>query len=92
MSAKTIFIVILTVLVTVILMNNTEEIDFWIFGIARIPKLAILGAMFAIGFILGMIVARPRKKIIINEHHSSPVPDQGEYRSNLSDEDRDYIS
>lgn len=93
MSGKTIFIIIITVLVTVILMNNTDEIDFWIFGIARVPKLAILGFMFASGFILGVLAGRPRKKNVIIHDHSSPgetLPNDN--RSELSDEDRDYIN
>ena len=92
MSGKTIFIVILTVLITVILMNNTEEIDFWLFGITRIPKLAILGAMFAAGFILGLLAGRPRKKAVVIHDHSEPQGGQDTLRPKLSDEDRDYIS
>lgn len=94
MSGKTIFIIVVTVLVTVILMNNTDEVDFWIFGIARIPKLAVLGSMFAIGFIFGFLAGRPRRKKIVINDHSSPEPtaEPDDYRGKLSDEDRDYIS
>lgn len=92
MSGKTIFIVVVTVLVTVVLMNNTEEIDFWIFGIAKIPKLAILGSMFAVGFVLGVMAGRPRKQKIIVNDHSSPTAEPDDYQPKLSDEDRDYIS
>ncbi|RXF71095.1 hypothetical protein [Arcticibacter tournemirensis] len=92
MSGKTIFIIVATVLVTIVLMNNTEEIDFWIFGIAKIPKLAILGAMFAIGFVLGVMAGRPRKQKIIVNDHSSTTAEPDDYQPKLSDEDRDYIS
>lgn len=93
MSFKTIFIIIISVVITVILMNNTEEIDFWIFGDARIPKLAILGSMFALGLIVGFLAGRPGNKtelladknIAAEEHFNKTLSD------NLSDEDRDYI-
>ncbi|WP_374163357.1 hypothetical protein [Arcticibacter sp. MXS-1] len=92
MSGKTIFIIVVTVLVTVILMNNTEEIDFWIFGITRIPKLAVLGTMLIVGFILGFLAGRPRRKTLPYTEPADETAELEEYRSKLSDEDRDYIS
>lgn len=98
MAFKTIFIIVLSVLVTIILMNNTEEIHFWIFGDARIPKLAVLGVMFGLGLIIGFLAGRPRKKMA-----AAPISDtkpmldnkqneaEIESRDYLSDEDRDYI-
>ncbi len=75
-------------------MNNTDEIDFWIFGDARIPKLTILGSMFGLGLIVGFLAGRPAKKIVSNTHEISSVPvnnriDTDEHT--LSEEDRDYI-
>lgn len=96
MSFKTVSIVVISVLVTVVLMNNTDEIDFWLFGNARIPKLAILGAMFAAGLIVGYMLGRPRKKVLIDDR-DEPIPATGQAYTNresidqLSDEDRDYI-
>lgn len=63
MRAKTIFIILVTVLVTIVLMNNTDTVTFWIFGEVEIPKLAILGVLFVLGFILGFIVRGPRKRL-----------------------------
>lgn len=62
MKAKTIFIIILTALVTIILMKNADEVNFWIFGDYTIPKLAVLGTMFLIGVIVGWMLGRSRKK------------------------------
>lgn len=62
MSTKTIFIVVITILVTIILMKNTDEVNFWIFGNQSVPKLAVLGVMFIVGFTLGYLAGRPRKK------------------------------
>jgi len=97
MTFKTIFIIVISVLVTIILMNNTDEINFWIFGNARIPKLVVLGVMFGLGLIVGFMAGRPRKRIQ-SDTFSSEEPIQNkdqDYIKNdqdqLSDEDRDYI-
>ena len=93
MSGKTIFIIIVSVLVTIVLMNNTEEIDFWLFGTTKIPKLAILGIMFGLGFIIGAMAARPKKKEVVYKEPDFEVTEPSQKRtSDLTDEDRDYIS
>ena len=61
MSPKTIFIIVVTILVTIVLMKNTDEVNFWIFGNHSVPKLAVLGVMFGIGLIVGYLLGRPRK-------------------------------
>lgn len=95
MSFKTILIVVITILVTIVLMNNTDEINFWIFGDARIPKLTILGSMFGLGLIVGFLAGRPSKKVIVENHDegSSPLKNRVDpiEQNTLSDEDRDYI-
>lgn len=94
MAFKTIFIIVVSVLVTIILMNNTEEIHFWIFGDARIPKLAVLGVMFGLGLVIGFLAGRPRKKTQVPAFtNSTPGFNETEAESHdyLSDEDRDYI-
>lgn len=92
MKIKTIFIIIISVLVTVILMKNTDEVDFWIFGTTYISKITILAVMFALGFIVGFMAGRPRRKE--NEHHEQEIQKNydPEDRDKLSDEDREYIS
>jgi preprotein translocase subunit SecG len=95
MSFKTLFIIIVSVLVTIILMNNTEEIDFWIFGDAEIPKLAVLGFMFGLGLIVGYLAGRPGKKSVIKDDSENDKDDyinsNTEKQDQLSDEDREYI-
>ncbi|NQV75883.1 MAG: hypothetical protein HQ491_07510 [Bacteroidetes bacterium] len=95
MSFKTIFIIVVSVLVTIILMNNTDEIDFWIFGDAKIPKLAVLGFMFGLGLIVGFLAGRPGKKSMVkdypeNDEDENIEPNTGK-QDQLSDEDREYI-
>ncbi len=95
MSFKTIFIIATTALLTLILANNTDEIDFWIFGNAQVPKLAVMGAMFVLGLLLGYLTGKPVKKEIIYQDESAQLPEADEpqpRRNTLSDEDREYIS
>lgn len=92
MSAKSIFIIVLTVLLTVILMNNNEEMSFWIFGEAKVPKLGVLAGVFFAGWLIGFLMSRPK---------STPKNVDGDYleaeeirpkNTLLSQEDQDYIS
>ncbi|NEU08097.1 hypothetical protein GZH53_07205 [Flavihumibacter sp. R14] len=87
MSAKTIFLVIISVLVTIILMKNTDEVDFWLFGDRSVPKLAVLGVMFLSGAIVGFILGRPRRRSTTDDHFPEDLT-----KKTLSQEDRDYIS
>lgn len=92
MKAKTIFIIVLTALVTIILMKNLDEVNFWIFGNYSIPKLAVLGTMFVIGVIVGLMLGRSRKKkedlpVAGDDYTDPPL----EINPPLSQEDTDYI-
>lgn len=92
MSGKTIFIIILTALLTIFLMVNTEPVDFdFLVTTVAVSKLLVIGICIIVGFIIGFIVGRPRKTVSsyddeIEKNHS--VSNKKE----LSDEDRDYIS
>lgn len=98
MRAKTIFIIVVTVLVTVILMKNTDEVSFWIFGNRYVPKLAVLGIMFGTGLILGYLAGRPRKKkeeltddFYINEETTPHIEEDDDNTNWISPEDDEYI-
>ncbi|HEY1062096.1 MAG TPA: hypothetical protein VGE44_10440 [Daejeonella sp.] len=97
MTFKTIFIIVVTVLVTIILMNNTDEVSFWIFGDVRLSKLAVLGVMFGLGLIIGFMAGRPRKRIKAETFNTAESLQDKDYDfvkddpNQLSDEDRDYI-
>ncbi|MFM6975925.1 MAG: hypothetical protein ACKOW2_03645 [Sphingobacteriaceae bacterium] len=93
MSAKSIFIIITTVLITVVLMNNTDEVNFWIFGQASIPKLAILGTMFGLGWIIGFLMGRPGSRSSQSDEYDNYTEiERSNHASKLSPEDQDYIS
>ena len=90
MSAKTIFIIVLTVLVTVILMKNMDEVNFWIFGTRSVPKLAVLGTMFFIGAVVGFLIGRPRKRH--NDQEWETDEPDSEVKKPLDQDDNDYIN
>lgn len=98
MSAKTIFIIIFTILITVFLMVNTDAVTFdFIFVKKDISKLVIVGVCTLVGFILGFLAGRPRTTMSTydkNGPQDYPEDRQNEYRrkNDLTDEDRDYIS
>lgn len=88
MRAKTIFIIVATVLVTVILMKNMDEVDFWIFGTRSVPKLAVLATMFFVGAIVGFLLGRPKKKEKVTVNNDDP---SFEVNRPLDEADEDYI-
>jgi uncharacterized integral membrane protein len=90
MSSKTIFIIVVTILVTIILMKNTDEVSFWIFGNHSVPKLAVLGVMFGVGLILGYMAGRPKKAKELPSEDVSML-DQAE-EDKWIDPNEDYIN
>jgi uncharacterized integral membrane protein len=106
MNFKTIIIIILSVLVTIVFMQNTDEVLFkFLWNDIYLSKMIMMIAILLIGFVAGMIVARPRKKLTpanysetqknvpleINNPESSNYQ-QPEQKSTLSDEDREYLN
>jgi uncharacterized integral membrane protein len=86
------FIIFITVLLTVVIMQNTDKVLFtFLFTDFRISKLVLLLIVAIVSFIIGVLVGRPSKV--------KYIPGQNEDINNLknksdtlSDEDRDYIS
>ena len=92
MRIKTMIIIIITVLLTVVIMQNTEEVNFnFLFSTFRISKLLMLTAVTVVAFVIGILVGRPGKPKYLKGND-----EQNEYEkkqsNTLSDEDRDYIS
>lgn len=89
MRTKTIFIIIFTVLITVFLMINTDAVEFdFIFAKMNISKLLVVGVCTFIGFILGYWAGRPKTTV---STYDREIDGHDSNKSNLSDEDRDYI-
>lgn len=98
MRAKTLFIIIFTVLITVFLMINTDAVEFnFIFGTGQISKLVVIGVCSVIGFIVGYAVGKPRTVVTTYDRIPEREDDNGAIvppakKDELSEEDRDYIS
>lgn len=94
MKAKTIFIIIITALLTLFLTVNSEPVDFdFIIGEpVPVSKLIVIGICVLIGFILGFIVGRPRKTVSSYDDEIERGGNSTENKATLSDEDRNYIS
>ena len=73
-------------------MNNTDEVNFWIFGQARIPMLAIMGFMLFSGLIAGFLLGKPKNKTITSLPTDIESNHLNNKNLNLSDEDREYIN
>jgi len=92
MRIKTIVIIVITILLTVIIMQNTGSVPFTIlFAHLYLSKLFMLLLVAIVGFILGWLMGRPKRVIRLGSdeigtdiNKSSP--------GTLSDEDRDYIN
>ncbi len=103
MSLKTYVIIFLSVAITVIFMQNLEPVAFNVLWMEfTVAKLVMMLVVTVFGFILGAIVARPRKKKLADSTVSSipfeinqPEGDgdvETSQKNRLSDEDRDYIN
>lgn len=92
MSIKNIFALIIVVLITIVIMQNTDEVKFTIlFSSGYMSKVPVMTAIAVAAFILGVLVGRPKnKKYNISEHYNELHADED--KNTLSDEDRDYIS
>lgn len=92
MKAKTIFVIIITALLTIFLTVNSDavEFDFIIGEPVSVSKLVVIGICILIGFILGFIVGRPRKTV--SSYDAEIERGEGKPNDDLSEEDREYIS
>jgi uncharacterized integral membrane protein len=90
MSLKTFIIILITVVITIIFMQNTDEISIKLLAWdIRVTKLMILAVMALLGFLLGFLVGHRGKRKVLHstpDNHSSPNDE-----SDLDDEDRNYI-
>ena len=92
MRIKTMIIIIVTVLLTVVIMQNTEHVFFnFLFFTFHIPLLLMLLPVAVVSFIIGVLVGRPGKPKYIpgQVEDSDPAKKQ---TNTLSNEDKDYIS
>ena len=92
MRIKTMIIVLIAVLLTIVLMQNTEKVKFtFLFADFYISKLIMMTLISAVAFILGVLVGRPKRVKRLGGDPTDSDSDQ-ENSGTLSDEDKDYIS
>jgi putative membrane protein len=91
MRAKTIFIILMTAIITVFLVMNTDEVRFdFIFAKKDVSKLLVIGVCTFIGFVLGYWAGRPRT--VVSSYDDKFDHTEPNSKNTLSDEDRNYIS
>ncbi len=92
MRIKTMFIVLVTILLTVVIMQNTKEVPFnFLFATFYVSKLVMLLTVAVVSFIVGVLVGRPGRPKYIQGRDEDP--DESKTKPDtLSQEDRDYIS
>ena len=92
MRIKTIVIILITVLLTVLLMQNTgrDHLDF-LWGTFYMSKLILLLVVAVTAFVLGYLVGRPKKIPRLGGDYTETDPDKNKTNT-LSDEDKDYIN
>jgi uncharacterized integral membrane protein len=101
MRLKTIFIIVITILLTIVLMQNSDPVYFKVlFFTTRTSKLIMMLVVAIFAFVIGYMVGRPKRTRFSkdlghgyderdeNTHEGLNKPKQ----DTLSDEDRDYIS
>jgi len=92
MRIKTMIIIIIAVLLTVVIMQNTGPVYFnLLWATFRISKLVMLLLVAIVGFIIGVLVGRPGRPKYTPGHDEENEP-LNKPTNTLSDEDRDYIS
>jgi len=92
MRIKTIAIIVITALLTIVLVQNTGPVNFsFLWATFRLSKLVMLISVAAVAFILGVLAGRPSRVKRLGDDLYDNHPDK-ENANTLSDEDRDYIS
>jgi uncharacterized integral membrane protein len=92
MRIKTIVIIIIAILLTIVLMQNTGRVNFeFLWATFVVSKLAMLSIVAIIAFALGVLAGRPNTvKRLSDDFNERDFNNRGP--NTLSDEDRDYIS
>jgi len=91
MRIKNIVVLVITILLTIVLMQNTDKVKFtFLFTDIYIPKLVMMTLVSVVAFILGVLVGRPnRAKRLGGEFTDGSLNKNSS--NTLSDEDRDYV-
>ena len=92
MRIKTIVVIGIVVIITIVLTQNTDEVDFaFLWANFRISKLVMMIGVSVISFILGVLVGRPKSTKRFDDENLDNRFSKGN-SDTLSEEDRDYIN
>jgi uncharacterized integral membrane protein len=92
MRTKTIVVIGITVILTIVLMQNTDQVDFAFLWVNfRISKLVMMTGVAVFSFILGVLAGRPKSAKRFDDENLDNRFGKGSSNT-LSDEDKDYIS
>jgi len=91
MRIKTIIIILITVLLTIVIMQNADDVWFRIlFFKIYVSKLSVMLLVAIVAFVLGWLIGRPKKVIRLGDASGNQDPDD-DHPGTLSKEDREYI-
>jgi predicted permease len=92
MRIKTIIIILITVLLTTILAQNSERIYFkFLWATFLMSKLLVLLLVGLIAFVLGVLVGRPSRVKKLGGDYTSEDAEKNSANT-LSEDDKDYIN
>jgi uncharacterized membrane protein YciS (DUF1049 family) len=96
MRVKTIFLLAVAIVLTVLIMQNNESAKFNIlfFQGVYVSKLSVLLFVTIASFVAGIVIAQPKKYKIDTDRHDEEddAETPNKKTGTLSDEDREYIS
>lgn len=92
MRIKTIVIVVIAIVLTIVLMQNTGRVDFnFLWTTFWVSKLTMLFFVALISFVLGFLVGRPKRIRRLGGDYTDNNYDKPN-SGTLSDEDKNYIN
>lgn len=92
MRIKTIVIIVITILLTIVLMQNTGRVNFsFLWATFWMSKLVVLFFVAAISFVLGVLVGRPKRVKKLGGDFTDSTADKSNSNT-LSDDDKEYIN
>jgi uncharacterized integral membrane protein len=92
MRIKTIIIILITILLTTVLVQNNSRVNFeFLWTTFPMSKLVMLLIVSVVSFILGILVGRPKRVKRLGSDLTGDKLDNGKTNT-LSDEDKEYIN
>lgn len=92
MRIKTIVVILITILLTVVIMQNQGKISFAVLWMNfYVSKLFVMLVVAIVAFVIGYLAGRPKRRFNLSETTAGSIHDSEE-PDTLSEEDRNYIN